>query len=232
MSSAPSTFTSGMSSLVPERIRWAVAQLALRPAARVLEVGCGPGHAITLLCEQLRQGSVTAIDRSALQVRRARAQSRARRARECPRSSLRDHRCSGRARPWHVRGAPRRQRERLLDGACGGVVRGGRAACTAGARLRRLRAAVSGAPSRPRELAARAARGARVPSGGGSDDRLPQRPRSLRHRAAGAWRAGADDLTHAAAADAGCIMLLTEKVIASFGIFAPVGSADVGELRG
>jgi SAM-dependent methyltransferase len=58
--------------VVPERIRWAVDRLALAPAARVLEVGSGPGHAVALLAERLRRGVVTGIDRSALQVSRAR----------------------------------------------------------------------------------------------------------------------------------------------------------------
>ena len=57
---------------IPERIGWAAGQLDVRPSDHILEIGCGPGHALTLLCASLEKGSVTAIDRSALQVRRAR----------------------------------------------------------------------------------------------------------------------------------------------------------------
>lgn len=65
-----------MPSVVPERVRWAVAQVVLRPSDRVLEVGCGPGHAVALLCGQREHRDVTAIDRSALQVARARTRNR------------------------------------------------------------------------------------------------------------------------------------------------------------
>lgn len=59
-------------SAIPERIPWAVEQLEARTADLVLEIGCGPGHAVALLCERLKKGRVTAIDRSSLQVTRAR----------------------------------------------------------------------------------------------------------------------------------------------------------------
>jgi cyclopropane fatty-acyl-phospholipid synthase-like methyltransferase len=42
----------------------------------VLEIGCGPGHAVALVCARLTRGTVTAIDRSALQVARARERTR------------------------------------------------------------------------------------------------------------------------------------------------------------
>lgn len=62
---------------VPERIAWAVGQLAVRPDDRLLEIGCASGHAIALVCPKLRRGSITAIDRSPTQVARARARNRA-----------------------------------------------------------------------------------------------------------------------------------------------------------
>jgi SAM-dependent methyltransferase len=62
---------------IPERIRWAVAQLELAPGERVLEIGSGPGHAVALVAERLRRGKVTGIDRSPLQVDRARARNAA-----------------------------------------------------------------------------------------------------------------------------------------------------------
>jgi protein-L-isoaspartate O-methyltransferase len=62
-------------SSTPERVLWAIEQLDLGPSDHVLEIGCGGGHAVTLLCERLRRGRVVAIDRSALQVERARARN-------------------------------------------------------------------------------------------------------------------------------------------------------------
>lgn len=69
---------------VPERIRWAVEQLELErgrnrgpgPAqAQVLEIGCGGGHAVALVAERLRRGTITGIDRSKKQVASARARN-------------------------------------------------------------------------------------------------------------------------------------------------------------
>lgn len=62
---------------VPERVLWAIEQLELGASDDVLEVGCGGGHAVPLLCERLRRGRVTAIDRSAQQVARARERNAA-----------------------------------------------------------------------------------------------------------------------------------------------------------
>ncbi|GAB2608866.1 hypothetical protein GCM10009696_13050 [Kocuria himachalensis] len=56
---------------VAERHRWAVEQLGLRPASRVLEFGCGGGAAAQLVLGRLSGGSVLAIDRSATAVARA-----------------------------------------------------------------------------------------------------------------------------------------------------------------
>lgn len=55
---------------VPERITWAVEQLA--PADRILEIGCGGGHALPLIRARFPAAEITAIDRSPLQVARAR----------------------------------------------------------------------------------------------------------------------------------------------------------------
>jgi SAM-dependent methyltransferase len=56
---------------VPERLRWAVEILAVRPDDRILELGCGPGAAVQLVCEQLDSGQITAIDRSRTAIERA-----------------------------------------------------------------------------------------------------------------------------------------------------------------
>jgi ubiquinone/menaquinone biosynthesis C-methylase UbiE len=53
-----------MASKPSERFVWAVDTLAPDPADRVLEVGCGHGVAVSLVCERLNSGRITAIDRS------------------------------------------------------------------------------------------------------------------------------------------------------------------------
>ena len=55
-----------------DRHAWAVELVDPRPGDRILEVGCGPGVAAALVCERLVDGRLTAIDRSATAVERAR----------------------------------------------------------------------------------------------------------------------------------------------------------------
>jgi SAM-dependent methyltransferase len=45
-------------------VRRAVQALSVRPADRILEVGCGNGWAVSLVCDKLRSGRILAIDRS------------------------------------------------------------------------------------------------------------------------------------------------------------------------
>ncbi|HEX6051526.1 MAG TPA: class I SAM-dependent methyltransferase [Gemmatimonadaceae bacterium] len=62
---------------VPERVHWMVDLLDLRPSDHVLEIGCGAGQAVALVCERHTRGTITAIDRSPIMVRRARERNRA-----------------------------------------------------------------------------------------------------------------------------------------------------------
>jgi SAM-dependent methyltransferase len=55
----------------PERIRWAVETLDPGPDERLLEIGCGPGVAVSVICERLAGGRIVAIDRSATAIGRA-----------------------------------------------------------------------------------------------------------------------------------------------------------------
>jgi SAM-dependent methyltransferase len=53
-----------MASKPSQRVVWAVDTLAVDPADRLLEVGCGHGVAVSLVCERPASGRITAIDRS------------------------------------------------------------------------------------------------------------------------------------------------------------------------
>jgi ubiquinone/menaquinone biosynthesis C-methylase UbiE len=64
--------------LASERLRRVVEQMDIRPDDRVLEIGCGHGVAATLVCEKLKEGHLTAIDRSKKMIEAA-----ARRNAEC-----------------------------------------------------------------------------------------------------------------------------------------------------
>src|SRR5918912_3059223 len=65
-----------MASKPSERFVWAVDTLELDPGDRLLEVGCGHGVVVSLVCERLTTGTITAIDRSPKMVEMARRRNR------------------------------------------------------------------------------------------------------------------------------------------------------------
>jgi SAM-dependent methyltransferase len=65
-----------MAGKASERFVWAVETLSVGPADRVLEVGCGQGVAVSLVCEKLATGTITAIDRSPKMIELARRRNR------------------------------------------------------------------------------------------------------------------------------------------------------------
>lgn len=60
-----------MSQPFAERFRWAVEVLDPAPSDRLLEIGCGPGVAVSLICPRLSGGRIVAIDRSRPMIDRA-----------------------------------------------------------------------------------------------------------------------------------------------------------------
>src|SRR5215218_7292615 len=66
-----------------DRLRWAVEVLDVAPDDRILEVGCGHGGAVSMVCERLDGGRVTALDHSPKMIEMAerRNQPRASKAR-------------------------------------------------------------------------------------------------------------------------------------------------------
>lgn len=61
---------------IPERSLCAVRTLAVDPSDHLLEIGCGRGVAVSLVCEKLTDGKITAIDRSAAMVKIAERRNR------------------------------------------------------------------------------------------------------------------------------------------------------------
>ncbi len=53
------------------RLVWAVESLAIKSTDHLLEIGCGHGVAVSLACERLGSGTITAIDRSSTMIAQA-----------------------------------------------------------------------------------------------------------------------------------------------------------------
>ena len=65
-----------MSSEIPERYIWAADLLDVQPSDNILEIGCGYGHLVGLVCERLKTGRIIAIDRSDTMVQAALGRNR------------------------------------------------------------------------------------------------------------------------------------------------------------
>ena len=61
-----------MAKKIPDRLVWAVEQLNIQGHERLLEIGCGRGVAVSLVCPLLTSGTIAAIDRSAVAIDAAR----------------------------------------------------------------------------------------------------------------------------------------------------------------
>ena len=60
-----------MPDTIPPLIAWAVATVDVGPDDRLLEIGCGRGVAVAIVCERLDRGTILAIDRSAVAIKTA-----------------------------------------------------------------------------------------------------------------------------------------------------------------
>ncbi|MGH3030315.1 MAG: class I SAM-dependent methyltransferase [Gaiellaceae bacterium] len=65
-----------MTERVAERFRWAVETLDPAPSDRLLEIGCGHGVAVSLICRTLSAGTIVAIDRSKSMINQAARRNR------------------------------------------------------------------------------------------------------------------------------------------------------------
>ena len=61
---------------IPERLQWTIGLVDVKPSDHLLEIGCGLGYAVALVCERLAHGTITAIDRSPVMVAKAKDRNR------------------------------------------------------------------------------------------------------------------------------------------------------------
>ena len=62
--------------IAAERLRWAVETLDPAPSDRLLEIGCGAGVAISLICERRSGGTIVGLDRSRPMIAQAERRNR------------------------------------------------------------------------------------------------------------------------------------------------------------
>jgi ubiquinone/menaquinone biosynthesis C-methylase UbiE len=65
------------STVIPDRIAWAIELMAVGPHDQLLEIGPGSGVAIAAITERLRDGTITGIDRSEKAIEAARRRNAA-----------------------------------------------------------------------------------------------------------------------------------------------------------
>lgn len=62
---------------IPDRVRRAVEALSVHPSEHLLEIGCGNGGAVALICPRLGDGKIVAIDRDSMMIELARERNAA-----------------------------------------------------------------------------------------------------------------------------------------------------------
>jgi SAM-dependent methyltransferase len=65
-----------MTQRIPDRLQWAVEILDVQLDEHILEIGSGHGAAISLVCDQLASGTITALDRSEKMIKMASKRNR------------------------------------------------------------------------------------------------------------------------------------------------------------